>query len=168
MLTQTASYALRALIYLANQAEDDFHQTRKIARAVHVPSNYLGKILQKLARFRIVDSQKGLHGGFRIALLPEQISFYDVLHAIEPINRSCDCPMVVEDAPKQMCNIQRRFGSIDRVYIKFLNETTLADVLADEPPLAPCQSIAHIPVELRHRLPCVKPSDNARPAAVFH
>ncbi len=144
MLTQTAKYALQALIYLSQQVEDDYHQTREVARLIRVPSNYLGKTLQKLARAKIVDSQKGLHGGFRSARLPEQVRLYDILRAIDAVPKELD-DTTVGDKP-ELDSLQRRFASINLLYSKFLKETTLADVMQpmddESPVVAPVAKIA--------------------------
>src|SRR5690606_35068544 len=141
MLTQTAKYALHALIHLTQQPDDDYHQACRIAEQIKVPANYLGKTLQKLARARLVDSQKGLHGGFRSALLPEQVSVYDVLKAVEalPSELQNDCPC--SECTELAC-LQRRFNSIAEIYERFLKETTLADAMGplleiEEPEVAP-------------------------------
>ena len=49
MLTQTAKYAIRALLHLAEQKGSGYCQTKDIAETIEVPANYLGKTLQKLA-----------------------------------------------------------------------------------------------------------------------
>lgn len=128
MLTQTAKYALQALIYLCNQEDDDYHQTKEVARIIRVPANYLGKTLQKLARAKIVDSQKGLHGGFRIAKLAEQVRLYDIFVAIEaiPVDFAAEHD---HDDRSELGRLYERMDGMDRLYAKFLKETTLADVL---------------------------------------
>ncbi len=129
MLTQTAKYALRALIYLTQQPDDNYHQTREVARLIQVPANYLGKTLQKLARARIVDSQKGLHGGFRVAKLPEQVRLYDVLLAIDAIPKDLDAEAPEEASQAELGSLYQRFAGVNRIYAKFLQETTLADLM---------------------------------------
>lgn len=131
MLTQTAKYALRSLMYLTQQPDDGYHQTREIARTMHVPANYLGKTLQKLARARIVDSQKGLHGGFRIARLPEQVRLFDVLHAIDAIPRDLDAGRH-DGKQVDLSSLYKRFAGVNRIYTKFLMETSLADLMKAE------------------------------------
>ena len=66
MLTQTGEYAVRALVYMARKGSDGFSGVKEIAEAAGVPSNYLAKILQQLVRARVLDSQKGFGGGFKI------------------------------------------------------------------------------------------------------
>lgn len=129
MLTQTAKYALQALIYLTQQPDDDYHQACKVAKVIHVPSNYLGKTLQKLARAKIVDSQKGLHGGFRSARLPEQVRIYDVLKAIDAIPSEMDSEAEGAQGCNELSCLNKRFASINQLYTRFLKETTLADVM---------------------------------------
>jgi Rrf2 family protein len=133
MLTQTAKYALHALIYLTQQPDDNYHQACRIAEQIKVPANYLGKTLQKLARARLVDSQKGLHGGFRSALLPEQVRIYDVLRAIDalPADMDAQCTCGADDMQELKC-LCARFEKINALYENFLKETTLADLMADE------------------------------------
>ncbi len=63
MISQTSEYALRATIYLARHPSVSF-TTRQIAEATGMPAGYLSKVLQTLARVGIVQSQRGLHGGF--------------------------------------------------------------------------------------------------------
>ena len=58
MISQTAEYALRAIVFLADQAEP--RTTQQIAAATRVPPSYLSKVMQALSRARVVHSQRGL------------------------------------------------------------------------------------------------------------
>src|SRR5690606_7321202 len=84
-------------------------------------------------RARLVDSQKGLHGGFRSALLPEQVRIYDVLRAIDALPADMDqkCSCGAEESRELKC-LFARFDKIHALYESFLKETTLADLMADE------------------------------------
>ena len=129
ILTQTADYALRALVWLAHDPEDGFHQTRDLAGKLHIPGNYLGKILQLLAHHRIVESQRGMHGGFRLARLPEQVRLYDVLDAIDAVPADRECPLLTGARQLELCSLYRRFAAVTSTYVTFLKATTLGDVL---------------------------------------
>ncbi len=130
MITQTAKYTLRTLAYLAQQEGDTFLQTREIAEALNIPLNYLGKILQKISRARLVDSQKGLRGGFRAIRPANQISLFEVLMALDCI--PSDMVLTKSDPPDKHLppTFFDRFESIARLYTDFLRKTTLADMLA--------------------------------------
>jgi DNA-binding IscR family transcriptional regulator len=54
------------MIVLAGLPRGAYRGAAAIAEQNDAPANYLGKILQQLARRHVVDSQKGLGGGFRI------------------------------------------------------------------------------------------------------
>ena len=147
MLTQTADYALRALVYLAHDPDDGYHQTRDLAKALNVPSNYLGKILQLLGHARIVESQRGMNGGFRIARLPEQVRLFDVINAIDAVPTNPRCPMLTGARQIELCALHRRFAAMTAEYVRFLKGTTLADVLRPDSVPAECLGPDNLPAD---------------------
>jgi Rrf2 family protein len=162
MLTKTTDYALRALIYLAHDPEDGYHQTHDLAEILNVPSNYLGKILQLLGRKRIVESVRGANGGFRLARLPEQIRLYDVLEALDALPHNPECPLISGGRQIELCKLHRSFAFVASTYIRFLKTNTLQDMLQPNSLPATCPGPAHLPKEI-HDYPC---PENARPALV--
>lgn len=156
MLTQTSDYALRALVYLAHDPDDGYHQTRDLAKALNVPSNYLGKILQLLSHHRIVESQRGMHGGFRLSRLPEQIRLFDVLSALDAVPTDPECPLVSGGQQMELCTLHRRFASMTRMYVKFLKDTTLGDVLQPHSMPATCPGPGMLPETEGDVYPCPK------------
>src|SRR5689334_18543405 len=73
MVSQTAEYALRAVVCLGNQAGTPL-TTQQIAEVTRVPVGYLAKVMQALGRGGIVSSQRGLHGGFTLARPMDELS----------------------------------------------------------------------------------------------
>lgn len=55
----------------------------EIADEMQIPRSFLAKLLQKLAKAKIVESHRGAKGGFRLARNPAEISLYDVIKASE-------------------------------------------------------------------------------------
>lgn len=155
MLTQTADYALRALIYLAHSPEDGYHQTRDLAKCLNVPANYLGKILQLLGRQQLVESQRGMNGGFRLARLPEQIRLFDVLFALDALPSENDCPLTTGGRQAELCSLYRRFAALTADYIRFLKDTTLQEVLQPNSYPATCPGPDNLP-EDSAVYPCTK------------
>lgn len=134
MLTQTAKYAIRALVYLAQQDPDLYCQTKDIAKTINVPANYLGKTMQKLAHARILDSQKGLHGGFHVSRPANRITLHEIMVAIEAIPRDMvdDPSMDSDELPSE---VYGRLTEIAARYTQTLKETTLADLLPQKAPV---------------------------------
>jgi Rrf2 family protein len=145
MLTQTADYALRALVYLAHSPEDGYHQTRDLAKALNVPANYLGKILQLLGHKLIVESQRGMNGGFRLSRLPEQVRLYDIMFAIGALPTDHECPLLTGGRQIELCRVHRRFAAMTAQYIQFLKDTTLEDVLQPDSMPACCPGPDNLP-----------------------
>jgi Rrf2 family protein len=129
MLSKSGIHAVRALIVLAGLRKDEYRGAAAIAEQNNAPGNYLGKLLQQLARRGLVKSQKGLGGGFRLARQPGEISLYDIVDAIEDVSRWYDCilgrPNCGEGNP---CPVHDQWGPVRDAYLKLLKETTVADL----------------------------------------
>ena len=106
MISQTAEYALRAIVDLAYHAGES-RTTRQIAKATKVPTGYLAKILQDLSRHRLVRSQRGLHGGFTLNGNPAVLTVYDVLKAVDPMRRIHSCPLGLAAHAHKLCPLHQ-------------------------------------------------------------
>ena len=72
MFSNTVEYALRAIVYLAYESPDA-RTTAQISEATKIPKDYLAKILQGLAKKKIVSTQRGVGGGVSLAKTPEEL-----------------------------------------------------------------------------------------------
>ncbi len=107
MISQTAEYALRIVVWLASRHPEP-RTTREIAEATQIPPGYLAKVLQSLGRGGLVNSQRGLHGGFTLARDPSAITPLEVVNAIDPIRRLTGCPLGLEEHGDQLCPLHRK------------------------------------------------------------
>ena len=126
MISQTAEYALRAVVYLA-EMDPQPQTTARIAAAAQIPSGYLAKILQGLCRARLVQSQRGLNGGFTLLDKPDCLSMMDVVKAVDPIRRFAECPLGLHGI--DLCGLHRRLDDVARSIQSTLGGTTIADLL---------------------------------------
>ena len=141
MLSQTVEYALRAAVYLADQAPHP-RTTEQIAAVTRVPAAYLSKVLQNLARGGIVTSQRGLHGGFLLARKPSAITILEVVNAVDPIRRIRECPLGFAAHGVNLCPLHRRLDNALASVEKAFSESTLAEVLAEPSRSVPLCSLA--------------------------
>ncbi|MCL5022365.1 MAG: Rrf2 family transcriptional regulator [Nitrospirae bacterium] len=81
-ITRETDYAIRCVYYLAGKT-GDVTMVEEIARQMHTPRSFLAKILQKLARAKIVKSFRGVKGGFQLSRKPGKISLLDVIEAVQ-------------------------------------------------------------------------------------
>jgi Rrf2 family protein len=78
-----ADYAIRALLELTAAEEGSSIRGEAIARSQHIPPKYLENLLADLRRARLVASQRGVNGGYRLARPASAITLADVIRAID-------------------------------------------------------------------------------------
>jgi len=110
MISQTAEYALRAMIWLAEHPGAP-QTTEQIAQGTRVPAGYLSKVLQTLGRANLVNSQRGLGGGFALTRKPAEISTLEVINSVDPIQRIRECPMGRKLHGKRLCPLHYRLDA---------------------------------------------------------
>jgi Rrf2 family protein len=82
-ISAKADYALRATAQLAARAADGPVRAETIANEQGIPLKFLLNILNELKLARIVQSQRGSHGGYRLARAPSDITLAEVIRAVE-------------------------------------------------------------------------------------
>ena len=128
MISQTAEYALRAIVYLADKC-DVPQTTQQIADVTRVPAGYLAKVLQTLGRSGTVRAQRGLHGGFTLAVPPEKLTVLDVVQAVDPVQRIEHCPLGIPEH-KSLCPLHARLDATAAMVEETLGSSTIAELLS--------------------------------------
>jgi Rrf2 family protein len=128
VISQTAEYALRAVVFLAERPGER-HTTRTIAESAQIPAGYLAKVMQSLAQAGVVRGQRGLNGGFTLARGPQDISLSEVIEAIDPIRRIRECPLNLESHSEELCPLHSRLDRALAHIEKEFRESTVADLL---------------------------------------
>lgn len=80
-ITRETDYAIRCVLFLAMDPSKVF-MVGEIAEKQDAPKPFLAKILQKLVRGKIVNSIRGVKGGFQVARDPRKISLLEVIEAV--------------------------------------------------------------------------------------
>ena len=94
MLSNSCRYGIRAVIYLASQpAGNGKTGIKKISRDLDLPTPFLAKILQQLAKHKILSSSKGPHGGFSLLKDPRKITLLDIVNTIDGYDVFTNCLM---------------------------------------------------------------------------
>lgn len=124
MISQTAEYALRAVVYLADQ--DQPRTNAQIAAATKVPAGYLAKVMQSLSRARIVTAQRGLRGGFKLARQANGLTVLEVVNLVDPVRRFHECPLGLHGA--ELCPLHRSLDDAAKAVEQTFGDTTIADL----------------------------------------
>lgn len=129
-VSRKVDYALRAAIHLANQeAQGRACTVSEIAERERIPRQFLEKIVQQLIHKGLVRSRRGPHGGYALGRSADQMTFRDVIEAVEgPISLNVcvgehpDCFLL--DA----CGMNRVWAEGQRRVMDLFEKTTIADV----------------------------------------
>lgn len=138
MLTQKCKYALRALIVLARESDQDVLLIGEIAERAHLPKKFLEAILLELNRRGIVRSRRGRAGGYALAKPADLITFGQVIRLMDGPLAPTPCTSVnfyqrCADCPDEaQCEIRRVMRRVREAIASTLDRTTLKDAIDEE------------------------------------
>lgn len=130
-LTRRSEYALLALIHLARAKGEGYVSVAAMAEAQGLPAKFLEQLLMALKRARLVKSQKGPHGGYRLARPAEKISLAEVIRLLDGALAPTESVSTYfyESTPvEREKRLLRIFKEIRDLISARLEKTTLADV----------------------------------------
>jgi len=133
MISQTAEYALRAIVQIASRS-DRAQTALEISQPTKVPIAYLAKILQGLTRAGIIWSQRGPNGGFTLRRPADELSVFDIVQAIDPTLRITECPLGLDAHCDELCPLHRRLDDAAGMIESAFRATTISELLADPSP----------------------------------
>ncbi len=130
-ISRKSDYALRAMIYLARQTDDVPVSFRQIALAECISEDYLAKILRSLVISGLVSSVRGSKGGYFLTNLPQEISFLNVIEAVDgPLMINVCLGEAVHECPVQLrCSLYGVWKKAQDAMINVFREISLEDVL---------------------------------------
>ena len=132
--TKRADYGLMAIHYIAINDGFGAVSAKRIAEEFTIPPELMAKILQKLAKQRLIVSTNGPKGGYTLARRPTEITVGQVIRALEgPINivsclEDADCPQM------QKCNLRRPVQKIQAAISQVLDTMSLAELTSADVP----------------------------------
>lgn len=140
MISQTVEYALRAVLTLAQNYGKPC-TAQRISEITEVPGPYLSKLMQILVRGGLVQSRRGLHGGFLLAVPPDELTVWDVLNVVEPFKRINECPLRLGAHKTTLCPLHRRLDDAMATVEEAFRDATIAALLREEGGVSPlCDS----------------------------
>lgn len=131
MFSKACEYAIRALIYIAeNSLSNNRVGLKMIAEQIDAPTAFTGKILQNLARHGIVDSVKGVGGGYSI--LEErmkQTKLAEIVSIIDGDSVFTGCALGLKECNAlKPCPVHGKFKNIRGMLRDMLETTTLYEL----------------------------------------
>lgn len=130
MLSQTAEYALRAVLHLAECADRRAVGAAEIASRVDVPDRYLARVLNALAHAGVLTSTRGAQGGFRLAVCPSRLKLAAVVAPFDAVGDPPQCLLRDKqcgaDGP---CIAHESWHAVAESVRRFFQQTTVADLV---------------------------------------
>jgi len=90
-LQKASHYALYAVLHLAS-APDRQHSTAEIADVYGISIHHLAKVMRTLVRSGLIESVRGVGGGYRFAGTVRRTTLWDVIHEFESLESNIDTP----------------------------------------------------------------------------
>ena len=136
-LSDGVEWGVHACVLLAVLPADAALPAARLAEYHGVPSAYLAKHMQALARAGVVETVKGPRGGYRLARAAADITVLDVVEAIDGTEPAFRCTEIRRRGPAAVpareyrlpCGIHRAFTRADDAWRAALAATSIADLL---------------------------------------
>lgn len=130
-LSKRGEYGLKALIDLAASDKDDVIRIRELAEREQIPIKFLEQILLSLKNAGLLQSRRGMNGGYYLARPPEEITLGQIVRTLDgplaPIR--CVSQMAYERCVcenEQTCGLRMVMLDVRNAISEILDETTLA------------------------------------------
>jgi len=131
-ITAKGEYATQAVLHLAMQYPDVV-AIHDIAERHHIPLKYLEQILLELKRGGVLDSRRGVHGGYTLARSPAEVSVGEVLRLMDGAFAESSCThaetrlgSVCAEGPT--CGLKQMWQDVQQSVEKILFATSFEDV----------------------------------------
>jgi Rrf2 family protein len=134
-LSLRGEYAMRAMLVLARDYQEDESVVRiqEISDRQNIPKRFLEQILNDLKSARVVESKRGVAGGYRLRRPPQEITLAEIVRHIEgplaPVScvsenfyERCSCP------DETRCAIREVMREVRDSIVSVMQRTSLADL----------------------------------------
>ena len=123
--TKATNYALHLMAYFVKHEGKENLSLQPLASHMNISPTYLSKILTQLVKADLIQSTAGVNGGYSLRKPKMDISFYDVLQAIEGSGALFTCEM----DEKHTCKIEKIMRDAEEKMVNHLKEQKLYEIL---------------------------------------
>lgn len=129
MLSKRAKYAIRALLYLHNNSGTVPISAKVISVNEKIPYKFLENILRELRQHRILTSERGADGGYRLLKDPGTVTVSEVIRIVDGPIALIPCvsenfyEKCAECLDEETCKIRRLFGDVRQAMLPLLEQS---------------------------------------------
>jgi len=127
--SRSAEYAIRAFVHLAAVPEGKYAMVKQIAEEADIPSHFLAKILQQMARKGFLRSSKGPTGGFCLRMSAPDVNLLQIVDSIDGLADFERCPAGMAECNDQApCGMHDSWKALRSRIIEYLERTSIEDL----------------------------------------
>ena len=134
MISKKCKYAIKALLYLADHQSDERSVfSSEIAEKENIPKKFLETILRELRNFKLLQSQRGKKGGYRLIKNPDDIYLSELIRMVDGPIAMLPCVSLnyyssCEECDEENCEIKRVFEKVRDRTLEVLTTTSISSM----------------------------------------
>lgn len=129
MLSLSASYAIRAMAFIAKKGKKRPVLSSAIAENMRIPRNFLSKIINQLVNEGLLVSVRGRGGGLILAKEPKKITLLEIASHFMNIKDLDRCVLGLDHCEGSFCRLHKKCQAITTRLKSLLEKTTIDQVI---------------------------------------
>lgn len=132
LISRNTDYGIRAVCYMARKKDSTITVT-ELVKELGIPRPFMRKILQALSKAGVLESHKGIGGGFRLSKKPQNIYLIDLMKVFQGRLSLNECFFKKEICPnRKSCYLKKKIDSIEKSVYEQLKPITVKSILEGE------------------------------------
>lgn len=127
--SKATNYALHTIVYLALLPSQKTIGVKPLAEVQKVSPTYLSKVLTNLVKAGFIESVTGVKGGYKLIKDPKDITFLDVIDAIEGTSSLFNCSLENNFHDRQNCFIEKVMNEAEQKMENYLRTQSIENVM---------------------------------------
>ena len=127
--TKAEEYGILGALHLASKESGQVTPLSEVSEARDIPEKFLAKIFQSLSRSGVVQSHRGVRGGFSLTKAPEDISLCEILESIQGPYHLMKCTANGDTCDKtKVCGLRNILIEAEDCLLRTFSRHSLADL----------------------------------------
>lgn len=129
LLSKSCMYGLRASVQLAGKKDNTYVTIRELSEDLDISFFFLTKVLQRLTQAEILESYKGPNGGVRLLKPPGEVTFLDVVTAIDGSCTLNECALGLPGCGvMKPCPLHGQWSILKENILEMMQNVTIAEL----------------------------------------
>ena len=134
-ISKLADYAVVILSIMAG-SEDELMSAAKLSAASRVPEPTVSKILKMLSKCGIIESTRGIRGGYALSMDPSEVTVEDIIYAVDGPVLLTQCAGEegegIACSLGESCIMRGRWSGVNQAIRNALSSVSLRSIMIDE------------------------------------